>query len=269
MTDASFKYYAQTDFFHGSIARVMGTRFDAIVRGLSESVSARIWEEMKAILENDESIFDRFSPQSELSKVNLSLKNGQAVALGEELAEAFRCACVYKEKTRGLFDISRRDLSLFTLENDILGCSTGDSSLDFGGFAKGWALKRIAGLLKHNGVTSAFVDFGGSSIYAMGAHPAGECWQVDLDSPFDGSRVDTFQLRDMALSVSGNTPAYGSHIIDPKSGRIVTGKIMSSVVCADPLQAEVLSTAAMIGTAEDLVYLQNTYSETEIKKYSL
>lgn len=267
MTEMSFTYYGQTDFFHGHISKVMGTRFDALVRGLGEAVSRRLWEEIAEILSGDESVFNRFSPESELSRVNAALKTAGSCELGEELKAAFLCARHYRQITGGLFDISRKDLSEFTLEGSVLSISCDSADLDFGGFAKGWTLKKIVNLLRKNGVISAFLDFGGSSICGLGAHPAGDCWQVDLNSPFDGSPVASFSLHDTALSVSGNTPAYSSHIINPHTGKAVCGKLMTSVLSADPLEAEVLSTAAMMCSEEELDELKSV--NLQIERYTL
>ena len=64
-----------------------------------------------------------------------------------------------------------------------------ETSLDFGGFAKGYALKKIGVLLREAGVGSAFVDFGNSSILGIGRHPYGPCWRVSLPDPATGNAL--------------------------------------------------------------------------------
>lgn len=246
MTNPQFTYYPGQVFFHGSTGRAMGTKFDALVRGLSESVSSRIWDEICAMVRGDEAVFDRYSPESEVFAVNKALEAGTPVRISEELEQAIVQSGLYRELTGGLFDITRRDFSALKLENHCLSCSAADTKLDFGGFAKGWTLGRIVQLLRKEGVVSAFLDFGMSSIYAMGQHPAGAPWQVELRSPYDGTLLDVFCLQDGALSISGNSPSYSAHIVDPRSGEPVRSRRLCSVQCADPLDAEVLSTAAMV-----------------------
>lgn len=261
MTEGKFTYYPQECFFHGSIAKVMGTRFDALVRGFSEGVSRRIWEEICSLMSLDEGIFDRFNPESEVSVLNVNLKEKGYSNLNSELEAAIVKSGEYWRLSAGLFDITRQDFSKLSVENHRLYSEDTEIDLDFGGFAKGWTLARIVELLKRNGAVSAYLDFGGSSIYGMGLHPSGKPWQVELRSPYDGKHIAVFELEDKALSISGNTPAYGSHIIDPRSGNAQKERLLCSVVCEDPLKAEVLSTVAMIqGEAVE-------YSDCKIKRY--
>ena len=121
-----------------------------------------------------------------------------------------------------------------------------ETSLDFGGFAKGYALKKIGVLLREAGVGSAFVDFGNSSILGIGRHPYGPCWRVSLPDPATGNALAEFDLVDRALSVSGNTAAHTEHIVNPRTGLRDASRQIVAVVADDPLDAEVVSTAWMI-----------------------
>lgn len=259
MTEGKFTYYPQQCFFHGSIAKVMGTRFDALVRGFSEGVSRRIWEEICSLMSLDEGIFDRFKPESEVSELNVNLKEKGYSSLSSELEAAIVKSGEYWSLSAGLFDITRQDFSKLRVENHRLYSEEKGIDLDFGGFAKGWTLGRIVALLKRNGAVSAFLDLGNSSIYAMGEHPAGAPWKLDLNSPYDGRLLDSFELKDTALSISGNSPSYNGHIIDPRSGQAQTGRLVCSVQSPDPLEAEVLSTVAMLEKIE--------YENVIIKRY--
>ena len=58
--------------------------------------------------------------------------------------------------------------------------------------------------------------------------------------------LDVFALRGQSLSVSGNRPGYTGHIVDPRTGERLTGRLLAAVVSGDPLEAEVLSTAAFV-----------------------
>ncbi|MGN1226379.1 MAG: FAD:protein FMN transferase [Candidatus Cryptobacteroides sp.] len=246
MTKPQFTYYSQQNFFHGSIQGVMGTRFDALVRGFSEGVSSRLWEEICELISSDEALFDRFSPESEVYKLNVNLKEKCCSHLSSRLEEAIGKCAEYWKLSSGVFDITKKDFSKLRVENHMLYSEEPQLSLDFGGFAKGWTLKRMVELLRRNGAVSAFLDLGSSSIYGMGLHPSGKPWQVELSSPYDSTHLDVFELEDRALSVSGNTPSYNAHIIDPRSGQAQEGRLLCSVLSADPLEAEVLSTVAMI-----------------------
>ena len=152
----------------------------------------------------------------------------------------------YKHRTGGLFDISK-----------------GDRELDFGGFAKGYLLKELKSVLPQGGIKSAFVDFGGSSILAAGRHPYGDCWKVGVRDPFSGGVVREIELKDQSMSTSGNSPGYSGHIINPATGMQVEGRKMVTVISEDPLEAEVLSTAAMVAGAEALHRLELAFPDSK------
>ena len=121
-------------------------------------------------------------------------------------------------------------------------------ALDPGGVGKGYAVDKMVAVLKENGITSALVSGGGSSIYALGAPPdEPRGWYVGIRDPKDGNRkVAEVYLRDQSLSTSGN---YGkffraegklySHIMDPRNGFPAQGVVTVSVIAPRTLDSEV------------------------------
>jgi thiamine biosynthesis lipoprotein len=105
-----------------------------------------------------------------------------------------------------------------------LGKSYPGVSIETGGIGKGYAVDAMRDYLKSQGVRHAFINFGRSSIAAIGTPPEASGWPVELaltESSSEGSLV----LRDETLSVSRargtpfvvNGVAY-AHIFDPRSG---------------------------------------------------
>lgn len=261
-------YYDDCHLFHGSIPRVMGTRFDLLITDTPKSHALSIWNRVKDLLEKEETVFNRFSPDSEISAVNKVLKEKENAVLSEELCECIRLSLEYKRRSEGLFDITRNSAFNLSLNGNLLNAGMIGCDLDFGGFAKGWALKKVVELLVSEDVRSAFVDFGKSSIYALGHHPAGDCWMVEVTSPFDGHVVDTFRLNDQALSTSGNTPGYTGHIVNPLNGKANALAMMTSVLSSNALDAEVLSTTYMLCDSEEKrCNIKKEFSEAEFKVY--
>lgn len=126
--------------------------------------------------------------------------------------------------------------------------------LDPGGDGKGVAVDAIIAVMRARGVRNAFVDFGGSSWFALGVPPEGDGWTVTLTDA-DREPVGTVLLRDQALSVSSSmqwiSAEDGSqvarpHLFDPRSGEAVDAWRSVAVVCASATDAEVLSTAVAI-----------------------
>jgi thiamine biosynthesis lipoprotein len=76
-------------------------------------------------------------------------------------------------------------------------------------------------------------------------------------------------LRDKALSTSGNSPGYTGHVVNPKTGMAVEDKILTAVVCDDPLEAEVLSTTLMMADGGQRKKLRGRFPECEFGIYEL
>ena len=248
------EYYPDSSLFSASLEKVMGTRFFILLLGKEERQASELWEEVRSLLESGDSVFNRFSSESEVSKVNAQLKERGEAILSDVLARSVADCVEFRRRTSGLFDITKDSKKELTIEGNVLRAE--GAELDFGGYAKG--------------VSAAFVDFGGSSICALGSHPAGDCWSVDLNSPRTGMYLNTFSLRDSSLSTSGNTPAYSGHIVNPITGEANNRNMMVSVEGKDPLVCEVLSTAYMLCHSEELRegmrrefgdYVFNAYSD--------
>ncbi len=242
------RYYADESMFHGFIPRSMGTRFDLLLVDIGQEAAVRCWQDIADLLRHLELVFDRFNPDSEVSRVNSAARTDYA-ATSPELGEAIALCTDYFEKTEGLFDIASGDFYRVRVDNRHgVRFDKAGIALDFGGFAKGYALRRIVQKLRQAGIVSAFVDFGNSSIWGAGHHPHGSCWQVSLPDPVTGEPLETFDLKDRSLSTSGNTEHYTGHIVNPYTRRRNEDRTLCAVTAPDPLDAEIASTAWMIAT---------------------
>lgn len=233
-------YQREGALFAGTAAIIMGTKLEVLLCGVEENEAKGLWERIIEELVSLDKLFNRFRADSDVSAWN------EGGIPTEALIKAIGICDGYKERTGGVFDV---------------GLS---GKLDFGGFAKGYALREINGMLRRGGITGAFVNFGNSSIVTIGSHPLGGDWKVDLPNPWTGQTVGQFCLRGKALSVSGNSPQYVGHIINPQTGAADMSHRLSSVVCDDPLDAEVLSTAALASSPEQLEHLKSAFPDAEI-----
>jgi thiamine biosynthesis lipoprotein len=119
--------------------------------------------------------------------------------------------------------------------------------LDPGGVGKGYAVDRIVAVLKENGLNSALVTAGGSSIYALGAPPGEQGWKVKIRNPKNPREtLDEMTLRDLSMSTSGNYEKFFraagklySHIMDPRTGYPAQGMLSVSVIAPKTLDSEV------------------------------
>lgn len=121
-------------------------------------------------------------------------------------------------------------------------------SVDFGAIAKGYALERMAAVLRAGGVAKALLEFADTTVLAVGP-PEGE-------APFrvwvarGKSTIGSVALRDRSLSTvraarRGEDIAYPP-IVDPRSGRFVDAHRQATVVARDAAIAEAWSTALVV-----------------------
>jgi thiamine biosynthesis lipoprotein len=100
--------------------------------------------------------------------------------------------------------------------------------------------------LKANGIDSALITAGGSSIYALGAAPDEKGWRLKIRHPRKHQEtVEEVVLRNQSMSTSGNYEKfvrYGgkiySHIMDPRTGYPAQGTLSVSVVAPRTIDSE-------------------------------
>jgi thiamine biosynthesis lipoprotein len=126
--------------------------------------------------------------------------------------------------------------------------------IDFGGYAKGYALDRAADILRDAGTRNALVNVGGN-ILALGRR-GDTPWRVGLEDPRgpagEAHLLGTIELADgEAIGTSGDYRRYYvvdgkryAHIIDPRSGYPATGVRSVTVVVSPRPGAGALSDAA-------------------------
>lgn len=137
--------------------------------------------------------------------------------------------------------------------------------IDLGGIAKGYAVDQSIQLLISKGLESAIISAGGDSrmIGDRGFVPtpevAGESekripWMVGIKHP---RQADAMALRlplvNTAISTSGDYERYFfdgekrvHHIINPRTGRSTSGVVSASVIGAESVNCDVLSTTLFV-----------------------
>ncbi len=129
--------------------------------------------------------------------------------------------------------------------------------LDFGGFAKGAALDRIGQLLKQRGFRNAILNAGGD-VNVLGHHGKRR-WRVAIRHPLHWGVIASVELEPgEVLYTSGNYERYRehegvryAHIIDPRSGRPVSGIVSASVLARNGALADAAATALAVAGPEN------------------
>jgi thiamine biosynthesis lipoprotein len=236
-----------------------------------ESAIDEAFEEVQRL----DQLLSNYRPESEWSLVNREAAK-HPVRVSEELYQLLDRCLAYSRASEGAFDITVGPLMKlwgfyrgqgriprrFEIRavQDRIGYQhiqldpaartvrfTKPVEIDPGGIGKGYAVDRMAEILRRRGVASAIISAGRSSIYGIGA-PPGEPkgWRVTIPHPRDPRRaVAEYFLKDHSMSTSGTTEKFFavgrrvySHIMDPRTGRPAEGMLQVSVLAPKTVDSE-------------------------------
>ncbi|MBU2101767.1 MAG: FAD:protein FMN transferase, partial [Candidatus Omnitrophica bacterium] len=195
-----------------------------------------VYEEFKRL----EAIFNFYSPDSELSRLNRTFQ--EPVKVSSELLEVLLLAQKATRATEGAFDVSYG--ALFARWKECIKSGTGEFpreeeitalresggmqnieinqsagtitikkeglKIDLGGIAEGYMVDRAARKLRAAGITSALINAGGD-IYCMGMNFS-KPWVIGIkDSRGLTHIVQAEKLVDAAVTTSGNYEQFFEH----------------------------------------------------------
>lgn len=227
----------------------MHTRMEIVLPRLEEPMAQSVVRDVEQRVSELERLMNRFDNASPLAMVN-AVAATQAVEIDEELFMALELCEVFRRGTGGYFDVAAAEQPrlgaayLLDGKSHTIRLASADVKIDLGGFAKGFALEQVCRMLRESGVESGVVNFGNSSIAALGHHPYGEWWPIGVaNRKCAGAVAGEFRLCDSALSVSGRAESGEYHILNPHTGLRVAGEELVAVEGRSALVAEVLSTA--------------------------
>jgi thiamine biosynthesis lipoprotein len=176
------------------------------------------------LLDRMESELSRFIENSDISRIN-SLAAGERARVNRWTMECLEIARMAYRETAGAFDISLGS-GLDSLQLDPRGSTvraTADAvRIDLGGIGKGYAVDRMAEVLRDWELPQALIHGGGSSVLALDAPAGFEGWPLTM-SDAEGTPFATVQARRRAFSASGIRK--GDHILDPRTGEPVRRRL--------------------------------------------
>lgn len=230
----------------------MHTRMDMLFcsQSMTKEELLDVAQAVKDKVAGIEAMASCFLAGSELSAVNTSPR-GQAVPVSPELLHILSECLRYNESTDGVFDVSashgaagKRLKDKIVLDMDYASVTrlSDDVYLNLSGYLKGYALDRAVQLARDAGVCDALINFGNSSVYAIGNHPGGKGWPVAAGD----DEAEKYVLTDQCLTTSGNSTQTRRHIVDPTTGRYMEGKGSFSVVTDSAAEGEVMATVGFI-----------------------
>jgi thiamine biosynthesis lipoprotein len=253
----------------------MGTMFSVTLHGPDRAALERAAGAAFDEVHRLDRLLSNYDPSSEWSAMNRSAA-AREVRVSDELFQLLSACADYSARSSGAFDITVGPLvkvwgfykgeGQLPRDDDVSGARARvgyqhvrldpvartvrfdrhGMELDPGGIGKGYAVDRMVGVLKQNGVRAALISAGGSSIYGMGSPPGERGWRITIRDPGDPDvPAAEVWLEDMSLSTSGSYERFFraggrrySHILDPRTGYPAQGTASVSVVAARTLDSE-------------------------------
>jgi FAD:protein FMN transferase len=126
-------------------------------------------------------------------------------------------------------------------------------NLNVSGLATGFLLDRMIVVFQKNGIKSCLIDAGGDII--VSDPPPGQVgWSIDIAGlDTNAMPVATLRLKNASITTSGDLHQYlendgvrYSHLIDPRSGNAILGRVSATVIAKRAIDADAGATAVAI-----------------------
>jgi len=265
----------------------MATRFEIVLHGRNPVALRAAGEEALAEIARLEAQLSPHLPSSEIARIN-ALAARQPVKVTPSLFALLKRAKRLHQETGGAFDItvaplvrcwgffggmgrqpeeweiadamSKSGMNLIQLneQDSTIQFARPGVMLDLGAIGKGHAVERAAEILREDGITSAIIHGGTSTVFALGHPPDAETWKIGIEPPQKRAKstpslLATVPLKDETLSISAvwgrSFEAEGKifgHVLNPRTGRPVTGSLLAAVALPSATEADALSTALLV-----------------------
>ena len=260
---------------------IMGTVFEiAAYSRSSEQAAVAIERAFQEIVRLD-GLMSNYTPESALSHLNQSA-HFRTESVPPDLYSVIQQALQFSRLSDGKFDITVAPLvnlwkaalggdsipspaqqrqaqscvgydKIVLTPPDQVTFESACLQVDLGAIGKGYAVDRAVAILLSLGIHNAFINAGGSTIFAMGSPPGKTGWLLHLRDP--SHRVDPYvMLKNQSVSTSEQTPASllgrdsAGHIVDPTTGQPLRTEFAVSVVAPTATLSDGLSTTLLLLT---------------------
>lgn len=255
----------------------MNTTFEVFIQDTRATYAGQAARAGFKEVDRLEGLLSRYIPNSDIGRIN-TLKPGQEIIIDPDTFKCLQIAEQAWQLSDGAFDVTlgniiaawksgdsqkalslqanRPSMNMLKLDTDGMTVTvTGAGvNLDLGGIAKGFAVDKIAEVLRQWGIDKALIHGGASSVRALKKPLGKNGWPVTLTNPTNQQILARLQLEEEAFSCSGIEA--GRHIIDPFTGRAVADRKACWVrLKENAALADALTTAAMIMPLDKIRHL--------------
>ena len=127
------------------------------------------------------------------------------------------------------------------------------TQIDLGAIGKGYAVDKALEIIKKCGIDNGCINLGGN-IYVLGTPPGKNAWKIGVQHPRNsGEILGYLELKNEATATSGDYERFFefngkrySHIINPQTGRPVSGTLATTIVAPTGTEVDALSTIVFV-----------------------
>ncbi len=127
------------------------------------------------------------------------------------------------------------------------------TQMDLGAIGKGYAVDKALEIIRKYGISNGCINLGGN-IYVLGTPPGKNAWKIGVQHPRNsGEILGYLELKNEATATSGDYERFFefngkrySHIINPQTGRPVSGTIATTIVAPTGTEVDALSTSVFV-----------------------
>lgn len=266
---------------------VFGTLVDVSLWGVEQQKAEQALAEINQALQGMHHEWHAWQP-GPLVDVNKAFSAGQSIEPVPSLLPLIRQAKSLYEQSDGLFNPAiGRLLSLWGFQRDLppegpippraaiqelvdaapgmehvtfdgkqVSSSNPHVQLDFGAFAKGYAVDRMIDILRKHQIHNAIINAGGD-LRAIG-RKGDKAWRVGVKHPQGGGVLASIEIQgDESVYTSGNYERFRAHegihyahILDPRTGMPVEGIASVTVIHDNGGVADAAATALVVAGVE-------------------
>jgi thiamine biosynthesis lipoprotein len=260
-----------------------GTLIDISYFGINKAQAIAATQAVEALFLEQHRTWHAWEPGA-LQDLNRAIATGQAATPPASIIKLIRLAQQFEKQSQGLFNpaigkllrvwgFQQNDapqwqspdpasiqalvaLAPSSLQLNIDGNKVTSKNpavqLDFGAFAKGYALGKAIEILSGNGVHNALINAGGD--LCVSGKPGERNWQIGIRHPRKTGVMASIELAaGQCLFTSGDYERFTEqdnkrihHIINPKTGYSATGARAVTVLADSPALADAAATALFV-----------------------
>jgi FAD:protein FMN transferase len=229
--------------------QAMAAQFQVRIAGEEKTYAAQTAAAAFALTDGLETRLSRFRANSDISQI-AELMPGEQLRISEPVFACLEIAKRMELATHGAFSVTAAALKTqkaapqWTLlkEQFSIRCDSGRLEFDLGAIGKGFALDRMAEVLREWDCPAFLLVAGGSSILAGDAPVGTAGWSCGLG---DDNSPQRYWLKNCSLSGSG-LAVKGTHIFDPRTGKPAQRQNRAWALAETAAESDALSTACMV-----------------------